>query len=61
MAEVELFDIFESEKLGFGKKSMAFRIVFASNEQDVTDEMTDKAVEKIVNLLKDMYGAFMRS
>ena len=29
---VDLFDIFESEKLGFGKKSMAFRIVFASHE-----------------------------
>ncbi len=61
VTEVDLFDIFESEKLGFGKKSMAFRIVFASNEKDVTDEMTDKAVDKIVSLLKDMYGAFMRS
>ncbi|MGN1187074.1 MAG: phenylalanine--tRNA ligase subunit beta, partial [Lachnospiraceae bacterium] len=61
VAEVDLFDIFESEKLGFGKKSMAFRIVFASDEKDVTDEMTDKAVDKIVSLLKDMYGALMRS
>lgn len=61
VAEVDLFDIFESEKLGFGKKSMAFRIVFASNEADVTDEMTDKAVDSIVNTLKDVYGALMRS
>ena len=61
VAEVDLFDIFESEKLGFGKKSMAFRIVFASNKADVTDEMTDKAVDSIVNTLKDVYGALMRS
>ena len=61
VAEVDVFDIFESEKLGFGKKSMAFRIVFASHEQDVTDEMTDKAVDSIVNTLKDVYGALMRS
>lgn len=40
---------------------MAFRIVFASNEADVTDEMTDKAVDSIVNTLKDVYGALMRS
>ena len=61
VSEVDLFDIFESEKLGFGKKSMAFRIVFASHEFDVTDEMTDKAVDGIVNRLRDVYGALMRS
>ena len=61
VSEVDLFDIFESEKLGFGNKSMAFRIVFASHEFDVTDEMTDKAVDGIVNRLRDVYGALMRS
>ena len=40
---------------------MAFRIVFASHEFDVTDEMTDKAVDGIVNRLRDVYGALMRS
>ena len=58
---MQLFDIFESEKLGFAKKSMAFNIELASGEKDVTDEMTDEVIGKIVNLLSDVYGAQMRS
>lgn len=61
VSKVELFDIFESEKLGSAKKSMAFKIELASDEQDVTDEMTDEVVGKIVSLLSDIYGAQMRS
>lgn len=61
VSRVQLFDIFESEKLGFAKKSMAFNIELASGEKDVTDEMTDEVIGKIVNLLSDVYGAQMRS
>ena len=61
VSKVKLFDIFESEKLGLSKKSMAFNIEFASGKEDVTDEMTDRAVEKILHLLNDVYGAQMRS
>ena len=61
VSKVKLFDIFESEKLGLSKKSMAFNIEFASGTEDVTDEMTDRAVEKILHLLNDVYGAQMRS
>ena len=61
VSKVELFDIFESEKLGFAKKSMAFKIELASAEKDVTDEVTDEVIGKIVNLLSDTYGAQMRS
>ncbi len=61
VSKVELFDIFESEKLGSAKKSMAFKIELASEEKDVTDEMTEDVIGKIVNLLSDVYGAQMRS
>ena len=61
VAHVDLFDIFESEKLGADKKSMTFEIVLASGEGDVTDDMTDEAIEKILAVLKDTYGAEMRS
>lgn len=61
IAHVDLFDIFESEKLGIGKKSMTFKIVLASNETDVTDAMTDAVIEKILRQLRDAYGAQMRA
>ena len=61
VSHVDLFDIFESEKLGADKKSMTFKIGLASSEMDVTDDMTDQVIEKILAVLKDAYGAEMRS
>ena len=59
--KVTLFDIFESEKLGADKKSMAFNIKLASDKEDVTDEMTDAVMEKVVKALGDAFGAQMRA
>ena len=58
--KVSLFDIFESEKLGADKKSMAFNMKLASATGDVTDEMTDTVVEKVVAKLGEQFGAQMR-
>ena len=61
IAKVTLFDIFESEKLGADKKSMAFNIKLASADGDVTDEMTDAVVEKVMHALSEQFGAQMRA
>ena len=59
--KVTLFDIFESEKLGADKKSMAFNLKLASAEADVTDEMTDAVIEKVLAALGEQFGAQMRA
>ena len=59
--KVTLFDIFESEKLGADKKSMAFNIQLASSEADVTDAMTDEVFEKVIAALSTQFGAQMRA
>ena len=59
--KVTLFDIFESEKLGADKKSMAFNLKLASDTEDVTDEMTDAVMEKVVKALGEKFGAQMRA
>lgn len=59
--KVTLFDIFESEKLGADKKSMAFNIKLASDTEDVTDEMTDAVMENVVKALGEKFGAQMRA
>ena len=59
--KVSLFDIFESEKLGADKKSMAFKIELASADSDVTDEMTDAVIEKVIAALESQFGAQMRA
>ncbi len=58
--KVTLFDIFESEKLGLDKKSMAFNVKLASETTDVTDEMTDAVIEKVISELSNQFGAQMR-
>ena len=58
--KVSLFDIFESEKLGADKKSMAFNIKLASDQEDVTDAMTDAVIEKVIAALSEQFGAQMR-
>ena len=58
--KVTLFDIFESEKLGADKKSMAFTIRLVSDTCDVTDDMTDAVIEKVVATLSEQLGAQMR-
>ena len=61
ISKVSLFDIFESEKLGADKKSMAFNIQLQSAKEDVTDAMTDSVFEKVIAALSDKFGAQMRA
>ncbi len=56
-----LFDIFESEKLGTDRKSMAFKLYLASDTENVTDEMTDAVVERVMTALSEKLGAQMRA
>ena len=61
ITKVTLFDLFESEKLGADKKSMAFNIKLASGEKDVTDAMTDEVIAKVLDALETQFGAQMRA
>ena len=61
ISKVSLFDIFESEKLGADKKSMAFNIQLQSAKEDVTDTMTDSVFEKVIAALSEKFGAQMRA
>ncbi len=45
---VNLFDIFESEKIGPGKKSMAISFTFLDEEKTLTDKEIDSMMSKII-------------
>ncbi len=57
---VELFDIFESEKLGKDKKCMAFHITFFSDERTLTDGEVEKIFNKMTGILEKELGAKIR-
>ena len=46
---IKLFDIFESEKLGQGKKSMAVNFTFLDEEKTLTDQEIDGWMNKIMS------------
>ncbi|MBE6681833.1 MAG: phenylalanine--tRNA ligase subunit beta [Ruminococcaceae bacterium] len=61
LESVEVFDIFEDEeKVGAGKKSMAYNLVLRSPEKTLSVEECDKAVAKILKGLEFDLGITLR-
>lgn len=56
----ELFDIFESEKLGADKKSMALSFMFQLNDRTLTDEEVDDMMKKLIQQYEKEIGATIR-
>jgi phenylalanyl-tRNA synthetase beta chain len=57
---VQLFDIFESEKLGKGKKSMAISFTFLDNEKTLTDKEIDGMMKRIMKTAEEELKAEIR-
>ncbi len=57
---IKLFDIFESEKLGTGKKSMAINLTFTDEEKTLTDAEIDGWMNKIMTTLEKNLAAEIR-
>ncbi|MES1219931.1 MAG: phenylalanine--tRNA ligase subunit beta, partial [Bacteroidota bacterium] len=49
LRDIRLFDIFESEKLGAGKKSLAISFTFSDEEKTLTDKEIDGWMAKIIS------------
>ncbi len=49
---LKLFDVFESEKLGKDKKSIAVNFTFQDPEKTLTDRETDQWMTRIMNSLE---------
>ncbi len=57
---VQLFDIFESEKLGKDKKSMAISFTFLDNEKTLTDKEIDGMMSRIMKTAEEELKAEIR-
>ena len=56
----ELFDVYEGEQVGEGKKSVAFSLSFRAKDRNLESSEVDKAVEKVLDELKKL-GVELRS
>jgi phenylalanyl-tRNA synthetase beta chain len=60
LRHVEPFDEYRGEQIGAGKRSLAFRVGFGSNERTLTDEEASELRTRIVSALADRFGAELR-
>jgi phenylalanyl-tRNA synthetase beta chain len=58
--EIRLFDIFESEKLGKDRKSLALSFSFLDEERTLTDKEVDGMLSRIMGVLEKEVGAEIR-
>lgn len=60
LQEVKLFDIFESEKLGKDKRSLALSFTFLDEEKTLTDKEIEGFVSKLIQALEKEVSAEIR-
>lgn len=60
LQDVKLFDVFESEKIGQDKKSMAINFTFLDEEKTLTDKEIDSWMNRIMTTLEKELSAEIR-
>ncbi len=59
--QAEVFDVFTGEKIGVGRKSVAFRIRIQAEDRTLTEAEVHSIHTKIVNLLENRFGGTIRT
>ncbi len=60
LQQMQLFDVFESDKLGKDKKSLAVSFTFLDNEKTLTDKEIDSMMNKIMTAMETELSAEIR-
>jgi phenylalanyl-tRNA synthetase beta chain len=60
LTATSVFDIFESDKLGEGKKSVAINFVFNAPDKTLTDVEIDAMMKKLIQLFEKNVQAEIR-
>jgi phenylalanyl-tRNA synthetase beta chain len=60
LKQVNLFDVYQGDKLPEGKKSYALSFTLQDNEATLMDNQIEKVMEKLMNTFKDRVGAEIR-
>ena len=60
LKSVTLFDVYEGERLGAGKKSYAVSFTLLDEEKTLTDKQIDKIMNKLIGAYKHLFNAEIR-
>ncbi|MFA4941891.1 MAG: hypothetical protein WC582_04885, partial [Patescibacteria group bacterium] len=59
--EIELFDVYQGNEIGQGKKNLAFHIIYQSAERTLTAEEVEKEQTKLTKTLEKKFSAQIRN
>jgi len=60
LKQVGLFDVYEGEKIGAGKKSYALSFILRDDEKTLTDKEIDKCMDRLIRAFSDTLKAQVR-
>lgn len=61
IGEIKLFDLYRGAPIPQGKKSISYRIRYQASDRTLTDEEVNRAHEKVIMRLKEIFKAELRS
>jgi phenylalanyl-tRNA synthetase beta chain len=57
---VSLFDVYQGDKIGEGKKSYAISFLLRDDQKTLTDQIIENTMEKIIRAFQEKFGATVR-
>ncbi|BCX05259.1 MAG: phenylalanine--tRNA ligase beta subunit [Candidatus Roseilinea sp.] len=60
LRDVRLFDVYRSEQIGAGKKSLAYSLTYQAEDRTLTDKDVEKLRAKIIRAVEGQLGATVR-
>lgn len=60
LKSINLFDIYEGDKIEQGKKSYAMSFILQSKDKTLTDDVIDKSMDRLIKAFTDKLGAKLR-
>lgn len=61
LKSIRLFDIYRGDKIGAGKKSVAFSLEILSSHKTLTDEEVNGIIQSVIRHMEQKFGAKLRS
>ncbi len=60
LRKVDVFDVYTGKNIPEGKKSIAYKLIYSSDEKTLTDQEIEESVRKIVNSIETGFNAELR-
>ena len=60
LRHLQLFDVFRSEAIGAGRRSLAFRLRFQADDRTLTDVEVGQIRQAIIDEVEQTHGASLR-